>query len=135
MDNLSKDQRHKNMVAIKSKDTKPELIVRTICHKLGFRFRLHRKDILGKPDLVFVRLKKIIFVHGCFWHRHSCRRGQVFPKTNKVYWNEKISRNVKRDEHNLKRLRNQKWKILVIWECQTKNLEKLRGRIGKFLSK
>ena len=123
------------MAAIRSKDTKPEIAVRSMVHKLGYRFRLHAKDLPGHPDLVFRSRKKVIFVHGCFWHLHSsakCRDGRL-PKSNQSYWKPKLLKNVERDKRSLKELRALKWKALVIWECETKNPERLERVLTKFL--
>jgi DNA mismatch endonuclease (patch repair protein) len=132
-DNLTAEQRKRNMTAIKSRHTKPEIIVRSIIHRLGFRFRLHDKKLPGKPDIVLKRHKKIILVHGCFWHIHDCKRGNVTPKTNVEYWQNKRFRNVERDKENLKIYKKQGWKVLVIWECQLKGLNKLKNRLKRFL--
>lgn len=129
----TKEQRSRNMAAIRSKNTKPEMIVRKIAHSLGFRYRLHRRDLPGKPDLVFPRSKKIIFVHGCFWHMHSCQYGNVIPKTNTAFWRRKRTSNVERDRRNKLDLKKLGWQILVIWECQTKNVTSLQTRIHDFL--
>ncbi len=134
IDNLSKEQRLRNMKSIKSKDSKPELKVRKLVYALGFRYRLHKKDLPGKPDLVFSKQKKIILVHGCFWHGHNCKRGKVNPKTNANYWSTKISKNISRDKSNIRKLRSLGWKILIVWECKIKNLEQIESRISKFLS-
>lgn len=134
-DNLTREQRKKNMTAIKSRHTKPELIVRSIIHRLGFRFRLHDKKLIGKPDIVLPRHQKIILVHGCFWHLHDCKRGNVTPKTNVEYWQTKRFRNVARDEENLKIYKNEGWKTLTVWECEIKDIEKLRRKINAFLKK
>lgn len=106
------------MRAVKSKDTTPEIQVRRFVHSLGYRYRLHRKDLPGKPDLVFPKLRKVIFVHGCFWHGHTCNRGARMPKTNVDYWSTKIDRNRSRDEEHLKSLSVLGWKTLVVWECR-----------------
>ena len=119
----SKQQRSFNMSRIRGKDTKPEMIVRSLVHQMGFRFRLHRKDLPGKPDLVLPRHQKIIFVHGCFWHMHRCRYGRVVPKTNAEFWQAKRGGNVQRDRKHLKALRQDGWQTLVIWECWTRNPE------------
>jgi len=118
------------MRSVKSKDTGPEMHVRRVLHGLGFRYRLHRKDLAGVPDIVFLRLHKVVLVHGCFWHGHTCQRGSRIPKTNRDYWAGKINRNRKRDELNSKRLEAQGWLTFVIWECQTHDdevLEELRA--------
>jgi DNA mismatch endonuclease (patch repair protein) len=111
-------QRSATMRAVKSRDTKPELEIRSWLHRSGYRFRLHRKDLPGTPDIVFPGLHKVVFVHGCFWHRHSCRRGKRIPKNNRDYWVEKVRRNVARDGFNVEQLREQGWRVFVVWECQ-----------------
>lgn len=108
------------MSQIKGRNTKPEITVRRIVHALGYRYRLHRRDLPGTPDLVLPRHRKIIFIHGCYWHMHSCRYGQVTPKTNARFWQTKRSGNVERDRRNLKALKLLGWKTLVVWECNTK---------------
>jgi DNA mismatch endonuclease (patch repair protein) len=128
------EQRSRNMAAIRSKDTKPEMIVRRIAHRLGYRFRLHRRDLPGTPDLIFPRLRKIINIHGCYWHMHACRWGRVVPKTNASFWQIKRSGNVERDRRNLRQLRRQGWKVLTVWECETKNRERLIARVARFLA-
>lgn len=121
------------MARVRSKDTAPELIVRKIVHALGYRFRLHRKDLPGRPDLVLPRHHAVIFVHGCFWHRHhDCRRASL-PKSRTEFWRSKLARNSERDAIAQRQLRAAGWRVLVVWECQTKNLDRLRGRLSKFL--
>lgn len=121
------------MSIIRSKDTKPEMLVRSMVHRLGYRFRLHKADLPGKPDLVFASRKKIIFIHGCYWHGHEkCRKGQL-PKSNLEYWQPKIEGNKKRDKKNYKILKAADWKILTIWQCELKKLETVKKRIVKFL--
>ncbi len=131
------EQRSRIMRAIKARDTKPELLVRRMVHAIGGRFRLHRKDLPGTPDLVFPSARKVIFVHGCFWHGHTCRRGDRMPATNQVYWRNKIDRNRRRDRTARATLRGQGWDVLVIWECQINPLRmpSLRKRLRRFLSK
>ena len=136
-DKLSPEHRSRNMAAIRSKDMKPELVVRRLAHSLGFRFRLHRKDLAGKPDLVFPKYKAVIFVHGCFWHQHEdarCLDGKQ-PKSNQNYWAPKLSRNVERDAKNKASLEQQGWRVLIIWECETKDAVMLASRIHDFLKK
>jgi DNA mismatch endonuclease (patch repair protein) len=135
-DQFSAVERSRVMRAVKSGDTTPELIVRRIVHALGYRFRLHRRDLPGQPDLVFPRLDKAIQVHGCFWHRHACEAGQSTPATRLDYWNAKFSRNVERDRRNLRRLRRLGWRVLVVWECQTGVAKRavLEARLARFLS-
>jgi DNA mismatch endonuclease (patch repair protein) len=113
MDVHSPEQRRRNMAAIKGKNTKPELFVRRLAHRLGYRFRLHRRDLPGSPDLVFPRLRKAIFVHGCYWHMHKCRWGRVTPKTNAIFWQTKRVGNVARDRRNLAAIRRNGWNALA----------------------
>jgi len=121
------------MSRIKSKDTRPEILIRSIVHRMGYRYALHRKDLPGHPDIVFTRHRKIIFVHGCFWHMHRCRYGKVRPATNTKFWESKRQGNVARDKRNLRKLRKAGWKVLVVWECQTRNIEKLSKKLFEFL--
>jgi DNA mismatch endonuclease (patch repair protein) len=121
------------MSAIRSSDTKPELLVRKLAHRCGYRFRLHRKDLPGKPDLVFPGRKAVIFVHGCFWHMHGCPSVRV-PKSNADYWQPKLERNQRRDAESISALRSQGWKVLTIWECETNDLSALERAIRDFLS-
>ena len=121
------------MRAVKSSDTKPEMIVRRLVYGLGYRYRLHRAELPGKPDLVFSSQRKVIFVHGCFWHGHDCPRGARMPKSNTDYWLRKITRNQDRDQVNLATLSRQGWSALVVWECQTKELATLESCLINFL--
>ncbi len=120
------------MRAIRSKGMKPELAVRKLVHKLGYRFRLHRRDLPGKPDLVFPCRRKVIFVHGCFWHCHDCKTAHV-PKSNQEYWKPKLQRNCVRDQQNLRNLSLYGWQTAVIWECETHNAANLAERLNTFL--
>lgn len=122
------------MRAVKSRDTTPELLVRRMVHALGKRFRLHRADLPGKPDLTFPGLRKCILVHGCFWHGHDCKRGARPPKDNAEYWERKIGRNRERDGRTLEALRALGWDALVVWECETKDKDALRERLKTFLT-
>lgn len=107
------------MSKIRSEDTKPEVLLRSLLHKAGYRFRLHRKDLPGKPDIVFPGLRKVIFVHGCFWHQHpGCREGRL-PGSRQNYWRPKLERNTQRDEIAMRELRKEGWDVIVIWECET----------------
>lgn len=106
------------MRSVRSTDTQPELAVRRMVHALGYRYRLYRKDLPGCPDVAFIGRRKVIFVHGCFWHGHICRRGARHPKTNAEYWKEKIARNVRRDVSNESLLTSSGWEVLTIWECE-----------------
>lgn len=135
MDRLSKKRRSEIMSRIRGKDTVPELKVRSLIHSLGYRFRLHSKTLPGKPDLVFSGRKKIIFVHGCFWHAHSgCPKGKP-PKSNLDFWLNKLENNKKRDAQALRKLRSEGWRVLTVWQCQLKDLETLVKKIVKFLEK
>jgi DNA mismatch endonuclease (patch repair protein) len=120
VDVLTPKQRSFNMSRIRGKNTKPEMCVRTLVHGLGYRYRLHRKDLPGKPDLVFPARRKLIFVHGCFFHMHECPFGRVVPKTNSEFWEKKRIGNVERDARNEAALREAGWEILTVWECMTK---------------
>ena len=121
------------MSRIRGKNTKPEIVVRSLVHRLGYRYALHRSDLSGHPDIVLVRHKKIIFVHGCFWHMHRCRYGRVIPATRTNFWQNKRRGNVERDKRNTQLLKTMGWKILIIWECQTRDSEKLTRRLRAFL--
>ena len=135
-DKLTPEHRSRNMAAIRSKGMKPERVVRSLVHGMGYRYRLHRKGLPGKPDLVFGPKRKVIFVHGCFWHQHddpACKIARQ-PKSNLGYWNEKLSRNVNRDQRNQADLEGQGWSVLVIWECETKDVEALKAKLKRFLS-
>lgn len=133
VDVLTPEQRRRNMAAIKGKNTKPEMVVRQLVHSLGYRYRLHRKDLPGKPDLVFPGRHKIIEVYGCYWHMHDCQYGRVVPKTNAEFWQTKRLSNVTRDKRNIEELAKQDWRVLVLWECEVKDTNKLRERITQFL--
>jgi DNA mismatch endonuclease (patch repair protein) len=122
------------MRAVRSANTTPEIAVRKLAHALGYRFRLHRKDLPGKPDIVFPSRQKAIFVHGCFWHGHDCKRGAREPKTNAEYWRRKIARNRERDVSSIKGLRRAGWKSMIVWECQVRNEVMLSRRIDSFLA-
>ncbi len=115
------EQRARNMSAIKSKNTKPEIAVRKLLHSMGYRFRLHRKDLPGSPDIVLPKYKTVIFVHGCFWHRHENCKYASTPKTRKEFWNKKFNDNILRDKKNLEILSSLGWKIIIIWECEIRN--------------
>jgi len=133
-DVLTQQQRSFNMSRIRNRNTRPEMIVRSIVHRMGYRYSLHKKTLPGKPDLVLVRHRKIIDVHGCFFHMHDCQYGRVVPATNAKFWRDKRLSNVERDQRNLKALRRDGWRVMIVWECETRNLPKLSKRIEKFLS-
>jgi DNA mismatch endonuclease, patch repair protein len=127
-------QRAATMRAVKSCDTKPEREIRSLLHRRGFRFRLQRDDLPGKPDIVFPGRKKVIFVHGCFWHGHDCKRGARQPKSNSDYWKKKIGRNKSRDIVNANRLHELGWQVLTIWECDVPNAHDIAAQLTQFLS-
>lgn len=134
-DVFDKDKRSQIMSHVKNKSTTPEVRLRSILHKAGYRFRINRKDLPGKPDIVLPKYKVIIFVNGCFWHGHSCKRGQR-PQTNIQFWNEKIGKNIERDKIVAKRLEDLGWRVLTIWECEIKKKQEdvLISRIRDFLN-
>ena len=127
------ETRSRIMRAVKGEDTTPELAVRRLIFAMGYRFRLHRKDLPGKPDLVFPGKQKVIFVNGCFWHGHGCARGARLPKTNADYWRSKIARNRFRDAANTEDLKSQSWRVATVWECELRELTRLRLRLARFL--
>ena len=127
------EDRSRIMRAVKGRDTSPEMAVRRMVHAMGYRYRLYRKDLPGKPDLVFPSRKKVIFVNGCFWHGHDCTRGARMPKTNREYWEVKIKRNVERDRTTRKALKVQGWDALALWECELKDNGSVRLKITEFL--
>ena len=121
------------MRAVKGKNTGPEMFVRRLAHSMGYRFRVHRRDLPGQPDLVFPARRKIIFVHGCWWHGHNCKRGARQPKSNSAYWIKKIARNVERDARNEDALQRAGWDVLVVWQCELKDAV-LSHRLEAFLN-
>ena len=136
VDVLSPEQRHKCMSRIRSTDTKPEILVRKLVHRLGYRFRLHCGDLPGKPDLVLRRHKKVIFVHGCFWHMHDdsdCKLSRL-PKSRLNYWKPKLIYNKNRDKRNIETLKKEGWSVLTVWECQLKDIDVLKRKLTEFLS-
>ncbi|WP_332862358.1 DNA mismatch endonuclease Vsr [Janthinobacterium svalbardensis] len=127
--------RSRIMRAVKSKNTAPEMAVRKLIYAMGFRYRIHGTKLPGSPDLVFRSRRKVIFVHGCFWHGHDCKRGSRIPRTNTEYWLKKIKRNCARDIESVNSLISDNWKCLVVWECEIKNEAHLREKISLFLEK
>lgn len=126
--------RSENMRRIRSKDTVPELIVRQLLRKLGYTgYRLHRKDLPGRPDIAFIGRRKVILIHGCFWHGHNCKAGRRRPKSNQVYWLPKIERNQKRDAATLDELALRGWAVLTVWECELRDQEGLAERLKTFM--
>jgi DNA mismatch endonuclease (patch repair protein) len=134
MDTISSEHRSWNMSRIKNRDTKPELIVRSLLHHKGYRFRLHRKDLPGKPDIVLPRFNKIILVHGCYWHRHKGCKLAYNPKSRVNFWQNKFNQNIKRDKVVQKELTQMGWQVYVIWECETKVIELLEEKIDQIFS-
>lgn len=133
MDKLSQADRSRVMSSVHERNTKPELVVRQALHSLGFRFRLHKKDLPGKPDIVLAKYKTCIFVHGCFWHQHpGCKRASR-PSSNIQFWDSKLKRNIERDKENMEALARLGWRVIVIWECETKDTEILKRLLDKFL--
>jgi DNA mismatch endonuclease, patch repair protein len=134
-DNLSNEQRRHAMRRVKSKNTSPELLVRRLLRKLGYTgYRLHRADIVGKPDIVWIGRKRALFINGCFWHGHDCSRGSRKPKTRAEYWDSKIERNRQRDAHNRLKLETAGWCTLTLWECQLRDEESLAAILQSFLA-
>jgi DNA mismatch endonuclease (patch repair protein) len=133
MDRMTPEQRHLCMSHIRGKDTGPEWAVRRMVHAMGFRYRLHVSGLPGKPDLVLPRHRKIIFVHGCFWHAHGCLPSRKAPATHPRFWTEKFARNVARDRNVLGQLWSAGWHTLVVWECETKDPGRLHAILAAFL--
>jgi len=134
MEKISPEGRSRIMRSVRSKNTRPEKLVRSLIHRLGYRFRIHYKKLPGCPDLAFPAKRKVIFVHGCFWHGHGrCRSGKL-PLTNTDYWHPKILGNIERDKKNQSHLKKDGWKILTLWGCQLEKIEKLEKQLIKFLS-
>jgi len=127
-------QRSRNMAAIKGVNTKPEISVRRVLHRLGYRYRLHRKDLPGRPDIVLPKLRTVIFVHGCFWHSHPCRWGSVVPKTRAEFWAAKRLGTITRDSTKARALEELGWRVLTVWECETRDLERLALLLQETLS-
>ncbi|MDA3814474.1 MAG: DNA mismatch endonuclease Vsr [Candidatus Cloacimonetes bacterium] len=133
MDVISKEKRSWNMSRIRNKNTKPEMIVRSLLHRMGYRFRLHKKCLPGKPDIVLKQYRTAIFVNGCFWHRHENCKFAYTPKSRKDFWMKKFRENIERDKLVMKQLENSGWEILIIWECETKDISVLQKRLKEKL--
>ena len=132
-DVFSKEKRSWIMSRVRGRDTKPEIVVRSFVHRMGFRFRIHRRDLPGNPDIVLPRHGKVIFVHGCFWHGHKrCQRSKR-PTTNKGFWNKKLDENIERDKRFQRKLRLMGWKVLVLWQCEVRKPEKMLRKLERFL--
>ena len=134
MDTRTREQRRRIMQAVKTKDTGPEMIVRRMLHGHGYRYRLHRKDLPGRPDIVFASKRKAIFVHGCFWHGHGCTKGKL-PKSKLDYWRTKIERNKARDDRNVSKLESAGWQVLTIWQCELADAQALWPRLQEFVNR
>src|SRR5262245_14288107 len=133
MKRLPLEQRRRIMASIRKKNTNPELVVRRVASRIGHRYQVHDGDLPGSPDLVFSKLRKVVFVHGCFWHQHSqCKLARI-PKRNREYWFPKFARNSARDSAVKRKLTRLGWDYLVVWECQTRLVDKLRERLSRFL--
>lgn len=133
-DHVDSSKRSLIMSAVHSKDTKPEMAVRKAVHALGYRYRLHAANLPGKPDLVFPSRGKVIFVHGCFWHRHSKCKYATMPKTRPEFWQDKFSANMTRDRRTRRELKQLGWEVLTVWQCELKKPEKLTERLNDFLA-
>ncbi|HBE78100.1 MAG TPA: very short patch repair endonuclease [Firmicutes bacterium] len=135
MDVFDVEKRSWIMSRVKSKNTKPEIMVRSIIYHLGYRFRLHRSDLPGKPDIVLSGRRKVIFVHGCFWHGHKeCKRSGR-PSSNIWFWEEKLNKNIERDKQYLRQLRESGWDALIVWQCELKDVDRLIEKLQCFLNK
>ena len=134
-DKFSNDVRSRVMSRIRSRDTKPEKLVRSMIHSLGYRFRLHDKKLPGKPDLVLKKHQTAVFVNGCFWHQHPGCKKAVSPKSNNAYWDPKLAKNVERDKKNIEAIENEGLRCLILWECETNDLEALRNKIKVFMDR
>lgn len=133
MDVFDAPTRSRVMRAVKGKNTRPEQAVRSLLHSLGYRFRLHRRDLPGAPDITLPGRRAVIFVHGCFWHGHPCKRGNRAPKANAEYWTRKLERNIARDSAAREKLESLGWRVLVVWECEIKDRDALADRFRAFL--
>ena len=133
MDVFDKEKRSDIMAKVKGKNTKPELLVRSVLYKMGYRFRLYRKDLPGNPDITLPKFKKVIFIHGCFWHSHkNCKRSKR-PTTNYEFWNKKLNKNILRDKKVIKQLNEMGWESLIIWTCEIKDINTIKQKLDNFL--
>lgn len=133
MDTLTVEQRSERMSRVKGVDSEAELLVRRIAHRLGYRYRKHVASLAGQPDMVFFGRRKIVFVHGCFWHRHDCPAGRRLPKSRIEFWKNKLERNQERDVEHLRQLKAEGWRVLVIWECETRDPARVEKKLTRFL--
>lgn len=132
-DTFTPEVRSRTMRAVKNRNTKPEIIVRRLLHAMGYRFRLHRKDLPGSPDIVLPRHKKVVFVHGCLWHGHSGCKRSARPTSNTEFWDTKIDRNIARDKKAMQELTGLGWKVFTVWECETRDKNQLEEKFNRFL--
>ncbi|RZB35059.1 MAG: DNA mismatch endonuclease, patch repair protein [Desulfobacteraceae bacterium Eth-SRB1] len=132
MDKLTPEHRSWNMSRIRSGNTKPELLVRSLLHRMGYRFRLHRKDLPGKPDIVLPKYRTVIFVHGCFWHRHEDCKYAYIPKSRREFWDNKFKTNIERDKKVNQKLMNLGWKVNIIWECELSDVKAVEKKLDNF---
>src|SRR5262245_2134317 len=132
-DKFTPEERSRIMSRVKGANTQPEKLVRSLLHRLGFRFRLHRKDLPGKPDIVLPRHRKVIFVHGCFWHGHEGCSRSARPTSNQEFWDKKLAGNIERDRRNFEKLENEGWQYLVLWQCELKDKSTLTKKIRAFM--
>jgi DNA mismatch endonuclease, patch repair protein len=133
MDRLTKERRSWNMSRIKGRDTKPEKLVRSLLHRLGYRFRVHRQDLPGRPDIILPKYTTVIFVHGCFWHRHRGCKYAYIPKSRQDFWESKFRQNVERDSRKELQIKKMGWNVILVWECQLRDIKKLTDRLNKQL--
>ena len=131
MDRLTPERRSRLMSRIRAQNTKPEMTVRRVAHSMGLRFRVHKNNLPGRPDIIFPKHRAVVFVHGCFWHRHPGCKKATIPKSNVAFWSEKFRRNTERDHLDIKRLRDAGWKVAVVWECQLTELEGVREALRR----
>ena len=129
-DHISTEKRSWNMSQIRNKNTTPEILTRSLMHSMGLRFRLHRKSLPGSPDIILPKYHTVVFVHGCYWHRHPDCKYASTPKTNTAFWQKKFAQNVNRDTESCRQLERLGWKVLIVWQCETKDMEKLRKRLA-----
>jgi DNA mismatch endonuclease (patch repair protein) len=133
VESITPEERSEIMARVRSKNSRPELFIRKLVYALGYRYRLHQRDLPGSPDLVFRRSRKVIFVHGCFWHRHAKCALARMPKSRVDFWTEKLEGNRRRDERNRRALAREGWKVLTIWECQIRDASRLEAKVRRFL--
>jgi DNA mismatch endonuclease, patch repair protein len=132
-DIMTREERSERMSRVKNKDSKPEMRVRSLVHRMGYRFRLHNKKLPARPDIVLSRHRKVILIHGCYWHQHGVCRPLAIPENNPDFWRKKFAENVQRDKRNLRELKKLGWRVLVVWECETMDAKLLERKLRRFL--